>query len=193
MRNKYILMRHGETRYQENKIPMIYTEEENLGISLTEKSKKKLEKVAKELKEKNIDVIYSSPYVRTKQTAEIIAKEICKDIIFDKRLIDIKLGALHGKSVLGYYETYIKHKSFSNKHEGGESWGDVQKRVIDFIEEIDKKYINKKILIVSHGDPVWFLAGFLKGITDEKLFLKRGKYFGKYKGFYADTSQYIEI
>jgi len=186
-------MRHGETKYQEKKIPKVYTEEENPIIPLTERSKRNLKKIAKELKEKNIDVIYSSPYKRTRQTAEIVAEEISKDIVFDKRLIDIKLGVLHGRSVLGYYKTYLKNKSFSNKPEKGENWRDVQKRVIDFIKEIDNKYTNKKILIVSHGDPVWFLAGFLKGIKGEELFLKRGKYFGKYKGFYASTSQYIEI
>jgi len=186
-------MRHGETRYQDKKIPIIYTKEETPNLPLTERSKKKLEKIAKELKEKNIDIIYSSPYLRTKQTAEIIAKELGIEVNFDERLIDIDMGVLHGKSVLSYYKTYIKHKNFLNKPEGGESWGDVQKRSIDFIKEIDERYNNKKILIVSHGDPVWFLAGFLRGITDEKLFFKRGKYFEKYKGFYADTSQYIEI
>lgn len=193
MNNKYILMRHGETRYQEENILAIYSKEESSSISVTEKAKEKIRKVAKELKEKGIDIIYSSPYKRTKQTAEIIAKEIGKDIIFDERLVDIRLGVLHGKHTDTYFEIYLKERNFFNKPEKGESWEEVQNRVIDFVKEIDKKYKDKKILIVSHGDPIWLLVGFLKNVSNEDLFEKRGKYFGEYKGFYAGTGQFIEV
>ena len=41
--------------------------------------------------------------------------------------------------------------------------------MVDFLEEIDKKYRNKNILIISHGTPLYLLEGTVRGLKDEKL------------------------
>jgi isoleucyl-tRNA synthetase len=41
--------------------------------------------------------------------------------------------------------------------------------MLNFLREIDKKYKNKKILIVSHGDPLWLFWGALKGLTNQEF------------------------
>ena len=43
---------------------------------LTDKGRKEAEAAAKRLKKKNIDLIFSSDILRTKQTAGIVAKEV---------------------------------------------------------------------------------------------------------------------
>ncbi|GAI39860.1 unnamed protein product, partial [marine sediment metagenome] len=38
---------------------------------------------------------------------------------------------------------------------------------------IDKKHLNKSILIISHGDPLWILKGASQGFTNKKIVAKK--------------------
>ena len=189
MKNKYILLRHGETRYQAKKLDALYTKDENPGLSITENGKEKIKIVAKELKNKGIDLIYSSDYFRTKQTSKIIAEELGLDIKFDSRLIDTNFGIFHGKTGEEYRKFFPDRKErFSKRSPKGENWRDVRERVVAVITEIEKEHSNKTILIVSHADPVWLLAGYLKGLSEGEILEKRSP-----EGLWPDVGQYFEI
>lgn len=189
MKNKYILLRHGETRYQAQKLDVLYTKDENPGLSITEDGKKKIRIVAKELKNKGIDLIYSSDYFRTRQTSKIVAEELGLDIKLDNRLIDTNFGVFHGKPGEEYRKLFSNRKErFFKRPAQGENWRDVRERVVAVIKEIEKEHNNKTILIVSHADPVWLLAGYLKGLSEDELFEKR-----HVGGFWPDVGQYFEI
>ncbi|MBU4204724.1 histidine phosphatase family protein [Patescibacteria group bacterium] len=137
-----------------------------------------------------IDLIFSSDYLRTRQTTDIVAKKLkIKDIQFDKRLRDINIGVLHGKHISAYKKFFNdESQRFKITPDNGESWNDVRNRVKEFIEEIDKKYKDKNILIVSHGDPLWFLAGVLNGFQTDEQYLNV-----RYKKLYPQTGQVIKI
>ena len=189
MKNKYILLRHGETRYQAKKLDILYPKDENSDISITENGKKKIKIVAKELKNKGIDLIYSSDYFRAKQTSKIIAEELGLDIKFDSRLIDTNFGVFHGKTGEEYRKFFSdKKERFFKRPAQGENWRDVRERVVVVITEIEKEHNGKTILIVSHADPVWLLAGYLRGLSEDELLEKR--YIG---GLWPDVGQYFEI
>jgi len=189
MKNKYILLRHGETRYQAEKLDVLYTKDENPDLSITENGKEKIKIVAKELKNKGIDLIYSSDYFRTKQTSKIVAEELGLDVKFDSRLIDTNFGIFHGKAGKEYRKLFSNKKErFSKRTPQGESWRDVRERAVAVITEIEKEYNNKTILIVSHADPVWLLAGYLKGLSEDEILEQRHT-----KGFWPDVGQYFEI
>jgi broad specificity phosphatase PhoE len=170
MRNKYIIMRHGETKYQAKKSDIIYPKYQNSILPITKKGKEVIKKTAREFKNKNIDLIYCSDFYRTRQTAKIIAKELGLEIILDKRLRDTDFGIFSGKTAQG------------------ENWKDVRKRVLKVIKEIEQKHNKKKILIVSHADPVWLLTGYLKGLDDDELLEQRNP-----QGVWPDVGQYFEI
>jgi broad specificity phosphatase PhoE len=176
MNNKYYFLRHGKTIYQTKKKGLIYPARDSRAVRLTKKSEREIKKLAKKIKDLKIDFIYSSDFFRAKQTAEIVAKELGKKIIFDKRLRDINLGIYHGKTKKEFYRDFprVFPLRFIKRPPGGESWQDVQKRMLNFLKKIDKKYKNKRILIVSHGDPLWLLEGAIKGWNLEK-FLKTSK------------------
>ena len=57
----------------------------------------------------------------------------------------------------------------------GESVKQCQERVINFIEQLEKKHRNKNILIISHGAPLLLLEGTLKGFTDNDFLKGRAK------------------
>lgn len=163
--NKYFVMRHGGT---EGNLKEIVSFKKQASDKLTANGIKGVENSAEKLKYKKIDFIFSSPFTRTKETAEIIRKKLnLKDnqVIFDDRIKEIDPGEFDGKS---WYE-YHKHIYdsgpgwFDRKIKNGESFKDVYQRVADFLFEIEKKYKNKNILIITHGGPAW-LAFVASGI-----------------------------
>jgi len=189
MNNKYILLRHGETRYQAKKIDVLYRKSDQFILSITKNAKEKIKIVAKRLSGKGIDLIYSSDYFRAKQTSKIISEELgLKKIKFDKRLRDTNFGVFHGKPGKRYRELFSSRKErFSKRTPKGENWRDVGKRVIAVIKDVEKEYNGKTILIVSHADPVWLLAGYLKGLSEDELLEQR-----RLGSLWPDVGQYIE-
>lgn len=170
LENTYFILRHGETAYQTKKKCFVYPWPDKPQIPLTQKGKEMVKRAAEKLTTKNIDKIYSSDFFRTRWTAEIVAKALDLKVNFDKRLRDTNLGVHQGKSKKEFYRDFPDPKErFDRRPKKGESWNDIAKRVVDFLKEIDKKYKNKTILIVSHGDPLWLLEGAVKGLTRQEL------------------------
>jgi len=174
--NQYFFLRHGQTIYQTRKKDLTYPFPEKEPIGLTEEGVEQIKRVIPKLKKLGIDLIYSSDFFRTKQTAEIIAKELKLKVNFDRRLRDINLGIYHGRPKEEYFRDFpISEERFEKKLPKGESWLHCQMRMTEFLKEIDKKYQDKKILIVGHGDPFWLLAGALKGQTKKELVAEKKK------------------
>ncbi|MBT3730056.1 class I tRNA ligase family protein [bacterium] len=162
--NKYFVMRHGEA---EHNVKNILSSKVDNPHHVTEKGIEDTKKASKELKNKKIDFVFASPLVRTKETAEIVSNELgigIKDIIYDERIKEHDFGDLDGKD----HKTYSKMVSslkdkFTTAPSNGENILQVKNRMMDFISEIDKKYENKNILIVTHEHPAWLLFAGSKG------------------------------
>ena len=172
LKNRYFLLRHGKTTQQKLKKGIIYPPIEKQGnIELLSESKEKLKKIAKKIKKEKIDLIYCSDILRTRQTAEIVSKELgIKKINLDKRLRDTNLGIFHNRCKKEFYKFVgYKNRKFSTKIPKGENWNDLEKRTKKFLKDIDKKYQNKRILVVGHGDPLWMLDGILRGLNQQQL------------------------
>ncbi len=165
--NQFYILRHGETEYLTVKKHRTYPLKGSLSsVAITKKGRKDIRKIVPEIEKKEIDLIYSSDFLRAKQTALIVARGIKlprKSLFFNKELRDMNLGIYHGKlrsevsNDLGEIP-----QDFNQKPEKGECLNDVLKRMIDFIREIDKKHKEKNVLIVSHGSPLWLLENTVK-------------------------------
>jgi len=179
LNNQYFILRHGQTAQQTKRKEFIYNWPDNPPVKLTREGKKQIREAAKKLKKEKIDLIYSSDIYRTRQTAKIVAKELDLKVNFDKRLRDINLGIYHGRPKEEFFRDFpFKEKRFNLRPKKGESWNDVKKRLLSFLREVNKKYKNKKILIVSHGDPLWLLEGIAKGLSNKELLkeISKGHY-----------------
>jgi len=187
--NKYYILRHGQTIYQTKRKEIMYPWPEEKPILLTKEGQNQIKRAARQLKNKKIDLIYSSDFPRTRQTAEIVAQELGVKIIFDRRLRDVNLGIYHGGKKEDFYRDFpkIPESLYDRKPPQGENWGEVRKRMIDCLSDIDKKHQNKTILIISHGDPLWLLEGLMEGLDDRKL-MKR-----KIQGTYITTGEWRKI
>ncbi len=171
-KNNFYLLRHGEA---EHNISGIMGGDK---ASLTEKGKRQIENLAKEIKGKKIDIIYCSPLLRTKQTCEIIKKHTKARAVVDERLREIEYGVFNGKTLAEYGDGFRdKLKDYFDRFnkgpDKGESWNDVKRRVADFFRDINKKNKNKNILIISHGDPLWLLEAAAYGWDEERALQER--------------------
>ena len=63
--------------------------------------------------------------------------------------------------------------TMDTKYDDGESWRDVKKRMFSALKELDQKYEGKKILLVSHGDPLWILESLTHNLSDKETVKKR--------------------
>lgn len=170
LRNRYFILRHGETIYQKENKELTYPWPENPPIKLTREGVKAIESIAKKVKKEHINFIYSSDIFRTRQTANIVAKELGLKINLDKRLRDINLGTYHNGLKKDFYQAFPDSKKrFSKGPKNGESWNDVKKRIKSFLKDIEKRYRDKVILIISHGDPLWLLEGMIRGLNNQEF------------------------
>ncbi|MFH1820809.1 MAG: class I tRNA ligase family protein [Candidatus Nealsonbacteria bacterium] len=165
--NRYFLLRHGHSL--KNVKQIISSRPEKAAYPLLPKGIKQVERVAKFLKKEKIDLIFSSDITRTKQTAKIVSEALGVKIVYSSKLRDIDLGVFNGKSFKEFHKVFNAKDLFHKAPEKGESWPDCRKRMVDFVEQLEKKYKKKNILIVSHGDPLWLLEGAMAGWTDKEL------------------------
>jgi len=177
--NKYFIMRHGEA---ENNINDTISCSYNNTDHLTEKGKEQVKESADKLKNKKIDLIITSPFIRTIETSEIVASIVGlnKDSIkVDDRLHEMSVPMYEGKSWKEYHDNYPNTLEFFYKtYEGNESYNDVKKRTMSFLYDIEQQYKGKNILIVTHGGPAWLaVAGVLGCGSQETLDMVKDKNF----------------
>lgn len=168
-RNKYFVMRHGEG---EHNVAYVVTSDNHRKYHLTEKGREQVDLVSHVLKNESIDLIYSSPLTRTRETAEIIVENIAYkgEVIIDERIREYDFGDLDGKSIEEYFRFYNSIKEQLDKRlPNGENIRDVAKRVSEFLYEIDSKYEGKNILIVTHDGPASLFFAAALGGSDQEL------------------------
>lgn len=114
---------------------------------LTLEGEKDTEIVTDFLKDKAIDVFYSSPYKRSMDTIVHAASFYGKNIITDERLREREKGI--GGNNFGMFQK--RWADFDYCEENGESIRTVQKRNMDALTEILKNNHGKNIVIATHG------------------------------------------
>jgi len=172
-RNHYTVLRHGRSVMNDKEI-LISILPEKVECPLTKDGEAEIEKAALLMKKNKIkiDLIFSSDLLRTKKTAEIIAKSFSiSEINFDERLRDVQAGVYEGKSLKEYHSFWKDgREAFIKSPPEGENYNETKLRILNFIKEIDKKYEGKNILIVSHQRTLAMLEGAVLGFsTDEFL------------------------
>ncbi|MCL4404179.1 class I tRNA ligase family protein [Patescibacteria group bacterium] len=161
--NRYILMRHGEA--EQNVKNIIDSWPEKRPYHLTARGRAEVKKAAASLKKEKIDLCFSSDLTRTKETAEIMKKELgLKGVKFDRRLREINAGDVNGHPLRDYHALFrTTADKFTTAPKGGETLADVRRRAWDFVQEIEKSEKGKTILVIGHEHPLWMLASVLEG------------------------------
>lgn len=164
---KILVVRHGRTDWNDlGKIQGC------ADIGLNETGKAQAKETAKLLEKQDIDLIISSPLIRTKQTANIINEGRNIDIIYDERLKERDFGEFEGmnKNEFDYQSFWTYSKNL--KYEKAENIQDFFKREFNFLDEVKEKYKDKTILLVSHAGVSTAINAYFEGLPKENEMTK---------------------
>lgn len=147
-----IFLQHGKTTFN---IPSIL---KNSG--LTNEGKLEVVKVSEILKKYKFDYVFTSELKSTKETCEIIKKELNQDfsIISSNKLNERNYGYLSGHNNRELENIYSKEnvykwtKTYYGLPPNGESLHDVKNRCGDYFDENILSLSDKNILFISHND-----------------------------------------
>ena len=168
-----IFLRHAQAENNTKRILAGRTE----GVPLTKTGIEQAERIAKYLAPIDISAIYSSPIERAKHTAEIVAKNCSlEEVVIDERLTEIDMGkftrmnyddmfAKYGNIFLKFYE----NDPVISEHEV-ETFPDVQKRVLDMVDDVLKKHNNENVILVTHMDPIKSMLATVMDLKPKILF-----------------------
>ena len=171
--NTYFSIRHGQS--QSN-----ITGEINADVSvengLTHLGKEQVEQSVEAFTNKEIDYIFVSPFQRTLETAEIIKEKLGlsdDQVIISDTLKERSAGSVwEGKQWSDAHaeEDAKQGNNFFNYRlaDDAESISDVYKRSMEFLFNVEEKYKNKNILIISHAGALKTMNFALAHHGDEK-------------------------
>lgn len=167
--NRFYLLRHGNS--QANQKQIIVSDEENGigGYGLSEQGKKDIkttiEKAKGQFEPASPCVIYSSPFKRARESAEITAGLLgVQEIHCDLRLKERFFGTFNLSSD-SHYETVWQEdvKNTLPAQWDVESVQEVFARLTALVVDIERQYAQTNIILVTHGDPAQILeCGFKK-------------------------------
>lgn len=166
---KIYLVRHGETDW--NKAGRFQGSE---NIPLNQYGIELAEVTSEGMKEIPIDIIYTSPLIRARKTAEIMRRDRRIEIIEDDRLKEMSFGRFEGADIREARadKEHGLHDFISNpgiyRAKDGENFEDVIARCHSFIDEIllprEKNY--DSVMVAAHGA---LIRCFLRCIEDRPL------------------------
>jgi len=170
-----IFLRHAQAENNTKRILAGRTE----GVPLTKTGIEQAERIAKYLAHIDISAIYSSPIELAKHTADIVANAFDQDTVsveLDERLTEIDMGKF---TRMNYDDMFAKYGNvFLKFYENDpiiaecevETFPEVQKRVLDMVGHIVKKYKNQNVVLVTHMDPIKSMLSVIMDLKPKTLF-----------------------
>lgn len=131
--------------------------------------------------DKTPNIILTSPYLRARNTAEIVAKSagLSPDrftLVIDERLREKEFGILDRLTRVGieaYHPDQAEFRrllgKFYHRPPGGESWCDVILRLRSAVEMISREYCGERVLLVCHSVVVLCMRYLLEHMTEDEI------------------------
>ncbi len=124
-------------------------------------------------------LIFTSPYLRTAESARLIAENAKIqniEIIHDERIRERELGIFDRLTWLGSQQKYpdecakrLEIGKFYYRPPGGESWCDVALRVRNFWRDLWLHHSEEKILIVTHEVVIRVFRYIVEQMTEQEI------------------------
>ena len=155
-----IFVRHGRTPTTGTKLPGRAP-----NLHLSDEGKSQAEMIAKEIKKSSssflgtkVSAVYASPMERTQETAKPIAKTLNLRVRTLQGLNECDFGDWTGRrlrdlSKLKSWATVQKQPS-SFRFPNGESFTEMQNRMLKTIDKILERHSGETVVCVSHADPI---------------------------------------
>lgn len=160
-KNRYFLMRHGESEanVRDLIVSSVISGVEEYG--LTENGIAQVKRSLAHLHhEINDPIVIASDFLRTRDTARIVAEHFEADVQMEPKLRERFFGKFDGKHRNHYFDIW-KHDEKKEIAFDIEPIDIVFERAFLVIEKAEGKYTKKDIFLVSHGDVLNILYSHL--------------------------------
>jgi broad specificity phosphatase PhoE len=176
-----VIMRHATTEanlkrlYQDDDI--VITETRDADAHLTDQGREEARRTGRHLNHYGkFDVLYVSPYVRTRETAAIVLEQLeaAPPLILEERIREKEFGVLEGMSRGArrkFFPEEMDRRGKVGKYyyrpPGGESYPDVNLRLHSFLGTLVREHAGRRVLVVTHSVVVLLFRRLLERL-DEK-------------------------
>ena len=164
--NRFSVMRHGQSKANAAGLIVSRIENDRRGdYGLSELGRQQALAAARRCGLPTDTLICSSDLSRARQTAEIVRAHLgATDVVVTEALRERCFGEWEGSAAGNYARVWAADETNPNGADGNvESAAAVLDRTTALIEDLERGYSGRDILLVSHGDPLQILqAGFLR-------------------------------
>ncbi|VGO17250.1 Glucosyl-3-phosphoglycerate phosphatase [Pontiella desulfatans] len=167
LKNRYYAFRHGESLANVEGIIVSDPAVGTLKYGLSETGRRQVrESIGKADEFDDQTLVVSSDFKRTAETAEIVREVLgAAPVVFDTRLRERFFGGWEGASHENYSQAWKKDAYDPDQvFNGAESTRSVRERMWAVVEALEKAHSNRKIILVSHGDPLMLLNTAFEGM-----------------------------
>ena len=129
------------------------------GLHLADSGKAEAEAVAKRIVEiKGVSAIYASPLERARETAAPIGKILGQKVNIHKGLLECDFGKWTGAQLTALMKkpewTTVQKAPSTFRFPNGESFTEMQQRMVSALDDIRAKHPGGIVVCVSHADPI---------------------------------------
>lgn len=169
--NRYFIFRHGHSQANEKGL-IVSSPEQGIGHwGLSEQGKKEVADSVAEAVSQGLfnpmikPVVVSSPFLRALETASIAAKILKAERFSDGNLRERFFGEFDLKESANYEKGWEMDEA-DPEHPccGVESVHSVASRMVEVVKRTGRRYSEKDIILVTHGDPGQILQCIFDGI-----------------------------
>jgi 2,3-bisphosphoglycerate-dependent phosphoglycerate mutase len=165
------LFRHGQSEFNLTKTFTGW-----LDAKLTPLGIEQAKTLGEMLKDKKIDLAYTSRLSRAQDTLKevLVFHPECQQTIIDDRMIERSYGDLSGHAHQEIIDKYgqaqfdIWHRGWNDAAPNGESFADVEVRVGEFIKDLKTKYSGQNfgIAISAHGNSIRLFRKIMENASE---------------------------
>jgi probable phosphoglycerate mutase len=149
-----LMVRHGRTPTTGKVLPG-----RAAGLHLADSGKAEAEAVAKRIAEiKGVTAVYASPLERARETATPIGKILGQKVNIHKGLLECDFGDWTGAQLTALMKkpewTTVQKAPSTFRFPNGESFTEMQQRMVSALDDIRAKHPGGIVVCVSHADPI---------------------------------------
>jgi broad specificity phosphatase PhoE len=149
-----VLVRHGETDWNRERRFQGHAD-----TSLNDDGRRQAEALADLLAGDTFAAVYSSPLLRARETAEIVAARLGVPFEASEGLKEVDVGSWSGLTTTEVEEQFPDafrrwRATYSGGWTDGETYDELGARVVAELLEIAQRHRGQRVLVVTHGGPI---------------------------------------
>ncbi len=161
---RLLLIRHATNDLQKDGVLAGWTP----GVHLNQAGRAQAEALAQRLTPVEIEAIYTSPLERTRETAEIVAAPHELPVVAREGLGEVRFGRWTKEALEKLRRRRlwraVQFTPSTMRFPGGESFYEMQTRIVAELERLRAKHPKQTIVVVSHADVIKAAVAHYAGV-----------------------------